>query len=276
MQRKMSKLTFLLFMPGVLYCSAPSVTGYVAIDKIHPGQLRYSSKNVEQKVSDALKKGYAIKQGNKFILKFNNGTSALPAASALPVIKGPFENYVLADGHHDVISNIKLGATTVPIKVIDDLSHLSLTKFWQEAEKKGYVYLYDLSGKRKTPPEHFQHNGELTLKDDPERYFAAITARKCDSADTAADQSTGMEYPLWIKVGKELMIEFKISDKMRKHGLKYEYSMGDNPSRELINQVRDMLRQDPIPGLKLIPTETHYKDINKNNGGVCRIEAPTK
>jgi hypothetical protein len=248
----------------------PYPLGYISIDSIHPGQNRYASKNVEQKIKEAIKKGYAVeKTGGGYTLKFD---------------KTPFDYYVLVDGHHDLIAALTLGASTIPVKIVDDLSVGAFEKlkgasqrkvereFWKKAEENNYVYLIDLDGKRKIAPSKFLKDGKITLHDDPNRYFAAISARKCDKRGQSVGESKGYEYPLWVKIGKDIpFIEFRISDHMIKHGIMYNYAMGDNPSREFVNKVRESLRNDSIPGLRLIEHETYYEDINKENGGLCNL-----
>jgi hypothetical protein len=259
--------------PGAQYSiTYPAYIGYVSIDAIHPGQLRYASKNVDQKVKEAIKREYAKKVEGQYgyVLKFDNGRSTLAETSPLPVIIGPY-GFILVDGHHDLIAALQLGAKTIPVKVLEDLSKSS--DFWRDAEKKNYVYMYDLDGKRKKPPYSFTNKvGRLTLKDDPNRYFAAIVARKCDKRGQLVEESKGSDYPLWIKIGKDIpFIEFRISDFMNKAGLQYSYTMGDTPSREFVNKVREALKKNPIQGLKLIEQETFYKDIYKDKGGLCNL-----
>jgi hypothetical protein len=224
---------------------------------ILPGQLRYSSQNVEEKVKGLIKKERATwnEEAKKWEFKYNDGKSALPKEESLPVVKGPM-GYVLADGHHDVLSNLALGVEWIPIRIVKDLSQLSEQEFWSQAEAEGWVYLYDLKGEKKLPPRNFNE-----LVNDPNRYFAAIMARKCKVEGNLED-SIGADYPLWIKIGKDIpFIEFMISDIMMKHGLIYSDEMEDHPPVEFVEKVRDILKEDHPAGLRVIPTRIHYSQI---------------
>lgn len=230
---------------------------YVPIALIQPGQLRFASLNVEDKLKAALKAGAATPQpGGGYLLGHDHGRSILPASAAVPVIKGPV-GYVLVDGHHDVLSSLALGARTVPVKVEGpDLSHLDPDAFWREAEALGKVYPHLLGGAWKLPPRHFHE-----LIDDPIRYFAAISARKCTAVGQDPSATTGFDHPLWIKVGKDVpFIEFKIADALfgADPDFGYRNSMGNSPPDTLVEHARELLAGHPVPDLRLVPSRTHF------------------
>jgi hypothetical protein len=231
---------------------------YVSYQQIFPAQLRYSSQNVTEKVNKAIERKAAVwnEKDESWTFKYNHGTSILSEKEALPVVISSF-GYVLADGHHDVLSSIKLNAEMIPIKVIADLSHLDSQQFWEKAEKKGWAYLYQIGGEKSTPPATFSD-----LVDDPNRYFAAITARKYPKE--GSNESFGAEYPLWVKVGKDIpFIEFKISDALWAQGFLYdEEQMGNPPSEDYEEFARKVLLEAEIQGLRVVPGRTHYSEIN--------------
>jgi len=234
---------------------------YVEIQNIHPAQLRYSSKNVERKVKKAKKRGLAFRKegSSNWSYAFNNGTSIIAPESALPIIKSPI-GFVLIDGHHAILSSLALEATHVPIKEIADLSYLTEEEFWFEAEKHGWAYLYDLNGERHFPPKTFSK-----LQDDSNRYFAAIAARKYP-ADGNTEMATGLEYPLWIKVGKDIpFIEFMISDALWSAGFVYKYDTDYEQFIQLVEEARPILLKADIPGLRIVPEKIHYTDIDLAN-----------
>lgn len=221
---------------------------FVPIAVIQPGQLRFASLNVRDKVERAVKSGDALARPCcGYLLKHDEGRSALPREAALPVILGP-SGYVLVDGHHDVLASLELGARTVPVKVVADLSNLGDDAFWREADARGYVYPYQLGGAWQRPPRHFDQ-----LTDDPLRYFAAVAARKCSGPDQPAAESSGPDAPLWIKVGKDIpYIEFKIADALFNGGLRYDNALGSAPPPELVERARGLLAERPVRGLRLI------------------------
>jgi hypothetical protein len=146
------------------------------------------------------------------------------------VVKAPF-GYILADGHHKVMASIANGGLSVPCRLMDDLS--SSTNFWKEAEARGYAYLVDIDGNRvDAPPASFD-----ALVDDPNRYFAAITARKI-----VGGVAKGPNNFLWIK--KEdapPFIEFKIADILYAHHFRYTYAMGSPPPPTVVEEAREIL-----------------------------------
>lgn len=238
---------------------------FVAITNIAPGQSRYASLNVQEKVTQAQKRGGAVRRNGTWIPAYNNTTSIFPENNALPVVKGP-EGLILVDGHHDVRASLALGATHVPVKIVADLSNLGIEEFWKIAEEKGYVYPYAKGGAYRRPSKDFNE-----MEDDSNRYFAAIAARKCLDERTDNAKTIGADYPLWIKVGKDIpFIEFRIADALYKNGFTYDLAEQHQPSRETIDRAREILKAYPVRGLRLVDTYTHYADIPL----LCAITLP--
>ncbi len=233
---------------------------YMELSQIFPSQLRYSSENVRAKINETQRAGGAVwdEENASWVLKHDDGLSSLHLDDAVPVVKGPY-GYYLCDGHHHILASMQFGAKTMPVKVIADLSALDETKFWEEMEKRGWAYPYNILGERATPPMDFKR-----LQDDPNRYFAALIARKCPPGGDLRT-SRGAEYPVWIKVGQDIpFIEFRIADALWKQGLRYEYSMGSNPPEQFIEESRRILKEANIPGLKIVPERTHYLILSEN------------
>lgn len=233
---------------------------YVDIQSIHPAQLRYSSKNVEKHVKRSIAQGWAFRKKDSFNWNyaFNDGTSIMASKSALPVVRSSF-GFVLLDGHHAILTSLVLGATHVPIKEFADLSFLTEEEFWFEAERYGWAYLYDLNRRKHFPPKNFNR-----LKDDSNRYFATISARKYPE-NGSIENSVGLEYPLWIKIGKDIpFIELMVSDALRDAGFVYEYDSNYEQFLYLVEKARPILLKANIPGLRVIPKRTHYTNLKLN------------
>lgn len=256
----------------------PVYVGYITITDIRPGQLRYSQQNVDAKIKAAVKKGWATQRADGSLQpQFFNNTSIIPEDQALPVVAGPKHiGLVLVDGHHDTISSLQAKAATIPIKVVANLSNLSTPRFWQEVAKRNFVYPYDIKGQHLAKlPTKWSWGPKGNLQDDSNRYFAAISARKCAKKDQPANESTGADYPVWVKVGKDIpFIEFMISDALTKAGLHYTPAMGEDFSKEPLKSfaeaARTALRANPIKGLKLVPERTYF--LNINGGDLCGYE----
>jgi hypothetical protein len=236
-------------------------TFFLSIDKIHPGQSRYSIKNTEEKVNKILKEGRAVldETSGTWSYRYDDGKSAYSLENAVPVVLGSDGTILLVDGHHDIMASLAVGAKSIPVKVIENWTDLPMDTFWAKAADEGYAYLYDLQGNKKLPPTSFKD-----LVDDPNRYFAAIAARKLTEGGKMSD-SIGAEYPLWIKIGKDIpFIEFKISDLMIKKGLIYNDNIEKDPAAwdQFMEKVRTALIENPIDGLRVVTEKTHYRDID--------------
>lgn len=243
---------------------------YLAYSELTPGQLRYSALNVQEKVNAALKKNNAWKdeKSSEWHYKFNNDTSIIE--TPLPVIIAPF-GPVLVDGHHDTLASIELKAPMIPVFVMADFSDLSEEQFWNAALKNGLVYPYTLDNEYKIPQNFSQ------LQDDPNRFFAALVARKCtknketgEMVAIASPKTKLADHPVWIKFGNEIpFIEFKISDVLKKYDLFYKNSWGENVSEEFVEKAREILVEHAISGLKVIPERIKVTDESELARTLC-------
>ncbi|MGM0440747.1 MAG: ParB/Srx family N-terminal domain-containing protein [Chlamydiota bacterium] len=231
---------------------------YIDISMIRPGQIRYARPNVNKKINKALKKlKVAKREGDGYRLLADNGRSSIPADKAVPVIISPFPTkpYVLVDGHHDVLAAIEMGAKTVPVKVIADLSNLDKAEFYREAARKGYIYYKALGG---CDVESYPTSFEV-LKADPYRWLVTILSRKCpcreadmenDSESEASQGSYAWRYPVFIKSdekGEDLpFVEFIVADiiynKLESLDLCQEVQdLTTDPSETLVEKIRQVL-----------------------------------
>jgi len=233
---------------------------FVKLDQLRPTQVRYSSENVNDKVKKAIKQGDTNKELSVF--KHDKGQSIFSISDALPVIATNIDQkiplFYLIDGHHSALASFKVKAKTIPVKIEDIYYPKPNTKlFWEWARKYQYTYLKDTDGKLRIP-EDFN-----TLTDDPIRYFVALAARKFEK-DTTYKNSTGAEYPLWAKIGKDIpFIEFHIADALIEASFAYQY--GEENDKTLFQEkiefarivlskkIKDLDEQDPLKQFKLLP-----------------------
>lgn len=259
---------------------APGKVMYIPISALIPGQLRYAILNVKDKIKKAQDKGSVIGSNGASQYKYNNNSSILSIQEAVPVVISPV-GLVLVDGHHDVLSSLALGATTIPIKIMKDMSHYAPKEFWQIAYQEGYVYPYTLDRQWKIPKNFTE------LVDDPNRYFAAITARKCFFIKDKNDQpefdldsgdyrfiiaQKGPESPLWLKIDKDIpFAEFMISDVLNNAGFReYTNEMAQNIPQAVIEKARMILhtaiergKKSNIQGAHLTDDQLLYEKIKK-------------
>lgn len=225
---------------------------FLNCDLLFPAQARISNDIVIEKIAIAKAKQKIAwdEQKGKWELKYDGGRSIMSTQEAIPVVKAPF-GFIPADGHHDILASLELGASAVPVRVIADLSLLPIAEFWQQAEENGWAYLYAIGGEKTNPVDRFQN-----LVDDPNRRFAGIMARKYHPDGT----SSGAECPLWIKIEPGIpFMEFKIADALWEKGV--VYSSAEEPSVEFVEKARQILIEAQIEGLKVVPTRIHYSQI---------------
>lgn len=224
---------------------------YVSLESIHPAQHRYASRNVEDKIKRSENFGFHIDEYQQSIFHFDDGKSIYPEKNAIPAIEMD-ENYILCDGHHSALASLFLGCKTIPVRIFQTIPYRLGEKFWLWAEASNYAYLINMAGERQPPPSDLK-----ALEDDPLRYFAAISARKYENP--AIQESFGSDYPLWIKMGKDVpFIEMRIADKLRSHGFEYHYGEEETQLDELIEKARAILIADPIPNLNLLHDKEKY------------------
>ena len=247
--------------------SFPFYMGYIAIENLRPGQSRYAQGKVDKIIK------HVKKYGEK--PRFFNNTSILSKDRAIPVIVGPKDvGLVVVDGLHSILASLQFGAKTVPIKIIADLSNLSENSFWQEAARRNFVYLYNIFGDPIYRISKGWNWGKFgNLKDDPNLYFASISARKCLSPTQQIDQTIGADHPLWVKIGGDIpFVELKIADALSNDKVNYNYALGnDFTNKQLqafVEKARLILSKKPIKGIKLVPTRTFYRLIN--DGNICQ------
>lgn len=247
---------------------------YIHFSDIHPGQIRISNSNIETKIKQAFtKNALVIDQGSKTGYKYfyNNGTSVIDLESPLPVILGPYPyNIVLVDGHHELMASLKLGAEYIGVKIVEDLRNLSKNEFWLKAFEKGYVYPFTITGKFQIPSTSFHD-----LQDDPNRYFAAILARKIDKNKVSSDakkDSYAANFPIWLKIGKPAFVEFILADLFRKNNLIYDdKKYANNPPEEFVEFARsilikeDVINKINISGFNFINNKEDCKNLNPFN-----------
>lgn len=232
--------------------------GYISLDLLSPGQLRYTTQNVQTKAKKQLKTHFY----------FDNGQSSLNISDAIPVILGPNNLIILVDSHHEYLASRSIGDTTVPIIVKDDLSRLSREEFYTVAQDKNYIYPYDILGK-KIPLASTGWYKWSDMVDDPNRLFASLSALKCTGDNCTKDPNASEipHHPLWIKqLNKKFelaFIEFKIATALYEAGLEYDYNWGTNPNSKKLLEFTERARlvleeivlKGELPQLELVTSD---------------------
>jgi len=231
---------------------------YISTDCVYPGQIRYSEYIVKRKMNEHIQNGKVNwdKESQNWKLQYFDNTCLFPLSKSLPVAKSPY-GYVLVDGHHHYLANLRFNATNIPIKVVADFSKVSLKDFFDLAEEKGLIHPYDVYGRRRNLLKSF-----LKLENDSNRLFASLCKRRF-TGSSKANNSKGNKYPIWIKIGGDIpFIEMRISEELWKSGNVYDEKQGFEPDVEFYEKARKVISSAKIEGLRVIPTRTHYKDID--------------
>ncbi|HXF90354.1 MAG TPA: ParB-like protein [Candidatus Nitrosotenuis sp.] len=232
-----------------------SDTVYISPTLLLPSQVRYSRRNVEDKITLACQRGdvYFDLNTKTYHFRYDHDKSMFSLQDPVHTIKTQ-QGLVLADGHHSVLASLALGCKTIPILSINHWNGPINEDFWRWAEEKNYAYRQDLDGRHLPVPYSF-----LALKDDPLRYFAAISARKFEVISGKLT-SRGADYPLWVKIGRDIAFtEMRIANELYQAGFRYHYGQETAPDfSKMIEKARQILKNHPIDGLKFMPTREHY------------------
>ena len=109
----------------------------VAIEDLHPTQSVVESGRLDRKARKLAKAG---SDPAKF--------DAVLAKKPVEAVIGPGGKLYITNGHHRTTAAKQSGASSVRVKVTEDLSGLSNTQFWNRLEATGRAQLVDPSGRR--------------------------------------------------------------------------------------------------------------------------------
>ena len=231
------------------------------IERLLPSQVRYSSKNVEEKIKNALRKSYVSETADdEYMLFFNDGNSLYPPHQPLPAINVQNGFYIIIDGHHSILASQKVGATTAFINIIESTDDYPSPSFWEAMENRGLAYLRTIGGEPCPPANSFQD-----LCDDPVRYFASLARCKVDEK-LDLSKARGATYPLWFKIGKDTpFIEFKIADHLYRHGFRVSNDElnTDDHIDYFIEKARSILQQYPLNGFRILYERAHFEESDE-------------
>jgi hypothetical protein len=108
----------------------------VAIEGLRPTQMTVGMREVDDKRKRF--RGHKPKKIGKYL-----------GGHMIPVVWGPKERYYIIDHHHLALALHKEGMEHVLVTVISDLRQLELDAFWVFLDHHGWVYPYDVNGRRR-------------------------------------------------------------------------------------------------------------------------------
>ncbi len=131
----------------------------IDLQSIHPTQFSVGLRSVKEKekkleeMSSQEKKGYLKKH-------------------PIPVVIGPEDTYYSVDKHHLALALLDLHQESTYAYILDDLSELDASHFWEEMIRNNRVYLKNENGQGPLDPNSLPHT-ITELRDDPYRSLAA-------------------------------------------------------------------------------------------------------
>ena len=134
----------------------------VAIEGLRPTQMTVGMREVDDKRKRF--RGHKPKKIGKYL-----------GGHMIPVVWGPKERYYIVDHHHLALALHKEGMEHVLVTVISDLRQLELDAFWVFLDHHGWVYPYDVNGRRRDFSDI--PKSVTGLKDDPFRSLAGELRR---------------------------------------------------------------------------------------------------
>jgi hypothetical protein len=125
--------------------------------KLHPTQMDVGYREVAEKVDKV--KGKAPKKLEDYLEK-----------NPAPVVIGPDQQLYIYDHQHLALALYQANVDEMCVDVSADLSAMKPADFWQELQKRKWVYLFDNLDQAVTP-EQLPYD-VTTLQDDPYRSLA--------------------------------------------------------------------------------------------------------
>jgi len=218
-------------------------TGNISPAQLILGQDEISVDNVMVKLGKREHDGDLIwrPSQNRWQMMHQNGTSPLSHTEPILVMKGPM-GYVVKDGHHDLFLSLFVGAESVPIKVVEDFSHLSKEEFW--AKVKGETGELPRVFLKRSAASLAQRPPSLAeVTDNPNRYLASLMALRMKAAWQGQElevlKRKGPKAAVWLKLGNGVpFIEFYLARILADAGIHYDRKWGDRVPPEVIEKAR--------------------------------------
>jgi hypothetical protein len=145
------------------------------------------------------------------------------------------------DGHHRALISTYLGAETIPVRVIADLSPLSPARFEDLMERKGLSYFRNYRG-------HPTRRVDLCeMQDDPNLELARILIARVSvefSGDEInLDSLRGKEWAIGVKSDEDLpFLEFLVADALRRAGVEWSDDRDTDLSKRQLKRYLEILK----------------------------------
>lgn len=226
--------------PSILKSRSVGEIFYAPIVLLRPGvcSFPFLSLELRQKLMNRDKPRLAKK------LPFDEGRAARDKNTPKPVIMGPGHEFLLyADDIHDLLHDKLAGATTMPVKIIEDYSEIhEESEFWKMMVAKDYAYLEDREGNTKLAP-----NTAEDIKDDPYLANWMLLIPELFHFPKPPHQRVigSVEYPAGIRIESEVpkFSLYKLTRALYEAGFDDEELMKDPPKEYDIEFLKEMQKR---------------------------------
>jgi hypothetical protein len=174
---------------------------------------------------------------NAYTFGQHDGKSLYPITSSIQVIAYRGGLYVI-DGHHRALLSVFVGSPTVPVKIEDDWSDLTLEQFSQRMQSSNFVFVHDDKGQAR-------FYDLCDMQDDPNLYLARLLTRNAsfDEKENRLLKANGADAFLVVKINRgRPRQEFELADVADRLGVRYRSSWGKDVPRRILKTLAEGLR----------------------------------
>lgn len=127
----------------------------------------------------------------------------------------------IVDGHHRALVSLYTNAETLPIQIIDDLSHFSRNQFFAYLRENRLSYFRNYRGQETDPVEI------CAMSDDPNYQLARFLIRRVDVAYVNGhfelSNERGAKLPVAVKINQDIpYYENEIADALHRAGIVFD------------------------------------------------------
>ncbi len=223
---------------------------YLPISWLQPGQASFSFLTVKSKIQTVAEEWGAQWDTRKarWNLPFDGQKALFPQSkSALVLLLS--DSVLVLDGNHKVMTSLFFGAETMPVKIANNWSHLSLKEALPRLIENDLVFPFDPMGKTIKEWPSF-----TSIPDNPLRYLAAKLLLKCqiqldEDKELQIKKARGSSNPVVCKLNRDLpFLELRMARVWKKSGIEFRSKDLESSPNELTSELVEAARNSLIEG----------------------------
>jgi hypothetical protein len=217
---------------------------YIPTWAMEANQGRFSWAALQRKMGDGLDvdtDAYVDKKEDEWVFNFNRGRSFYPSDKAIKGIYYRGRVYIV-DGHHRALISTYIGAETIPVRIIADLSKkYSPAKFQEYMADNNLSYNKNYRGAKTSPVDL------CDMEDDPNLELARMLVAKADvelvGGKLKIGKLSGEKWILAVKTGEDIaFLEFEIADALRRAGIEWKNSWSAELDKDKLKKFLEYLQ----------------------------------